>query len=78
MVNAWRAARGKEALAGSPGVRFLDYGKGRDGYWTHELFCEQARAHPCPDSPLPDSPLLIAACLRGSLSADLAVARLRR
>lgn len=43
-VNAWRAARYgglKTPLAGSPGVRFLDNGKNKEGYWTYEHFREQ-------------------------------------
>jgi len=43
-VNAWRAKRydgTKPELTGSPGVRFLEYGKNRDGYWTAAMFAEQ-------------------------------------
>ena len=55
-ANALRAAHGKTALEGSPGVRFLDYGKAREGYWTHELFCEQACNNPNPNPNLSPSP----------------------
>ena len=40
-VNAFRKARGKAALKGSPAVRFLTYGKNKDGYWTFAHFAEQ-------------------------------------
>jgi hypothetical protein len=35
-VNAWREAKYGEPrpLDASPGVRFLDYGKNKEGYWT--------------------------------------------
>ena len=42
IVNAYRKARGKPPLSGSPAVRFLTYGKHKDGYWTYEHFAEQA------------------------------------
>lgn len=40
-LNLFRKARGRDALAGSPAVRFLSYGKQKEGYWTHEHFAEQ-------------------------------------
>jgi hypothetical protein len=40
-VNAFREAHGREPLTGSPAVRFLSYGKNKDGYWTFEHFHEQ-------------------------------------
>lgn len=40
-TNAFRAKRGRETLDCSPGVRFLNYGKGRDGYWDYEMFKQQ-------------------------------------
>lgn len=41
LLNAFRKARGREALTTSPAVRFLTYGKNKDGYWTYEHFAEQ-------------------------------------
>lgn len=41
LVNAFRKARGRKALSTSPAVRFLSYGKNKDGYWTYEHFREQ-------------------------------------
>lgn len=41
MLNAFRKARGREPLTTSPSVRFLSYGKSKDGYWTYEHFSEQ-------------------------------------
>jgi len=40
-VNAFRALRGRPALDCSPGVRFLSYGKNKDGYWDYEMFAKQ-------------------------------------
>ena len=40
-VNEFRKKRGRAALDASPGVRFLNYGKGRDGYWDYEHFAKQ-------------------------------------
>jgi hypothetical protein len=43
-VNQWRTQRyggSKANLLGSPGVRFLDYGKNKEGYWNYEMFNEQ-------------------------------------
>ena len=36
-----RGQRGRLALDCSPGVRYLNYGKGRDGYWDYEMFKQQ-------------------------------------
>ena len=36
-----RGKRSRPALDCSPGVRFLNYGKGRDGYWDYEMFKQQ-------------------------------------
>ena len=41
IVNAYRAEHGKPKLDGSPAVRFLTYGKSKDGYWTFEHFEKQ-------------------------------------
>lgn len=41
LVNAFRKARGRNPLTSSPAVRFLSYGKNKDGYWTYENFAEQ-------------------------------------
>lgn len=40
-LNAFRKARGRDALTASPCVRFLSYGKNKDGYWRYEHFAEQ-------------------------------------
>ena len=40
-ANAFRKKRGRVAIDCSPGVRFLNYGKGRDGYWDYEMFKQQ-------------------------------------
>lgn len=39
-LNRFRKARGKEPLTSSPAVRFLSYGKHKDG-WTYEHFAAQ-------------------------------------
>lgn len=41
LLNAFRKARGRPPLNASPAVRFLSYGKNKDGYWTYENFAEQ-------------------------------------
>lgn len=41
-VNAFRATRGRDALDASPGTRFLELGASKEGYWTGEMFFEQA------------------------------------
>lgn len=40
-LNAFRSARGRDPLTSSPAVRFLSYGKNKDGYWKYENFAEQ-------------------------------------
>ena len=40
-VNELRAARKRPPLSCSPGLRFLDYGKNKEGYWDFEMFKEQ-------------------------------------
>ena len=40
-VNDFRKKRGRAELDTSPGVRFLNYGKGRDGYWDYDHFARQ-------------------------------------
>ncbi|CAB1097544.1 unnamed protein product [Ectocarpus sp. CCAP 1310/34] len=42
-VNAKRdeEGNGKKNLTRSPGLRFLEYGKGKDGYWGYDQFEEQ-------------------------------------
>ena len=40
-MNAFREKRGRPPLAGSPGVRFLNYGKNREGYWGCANMAEQ-------------------------------------
>lgn len=42
-VNCFRKARNRKALSTSPAVRFLSYGKNKDGYWTYEHFAEQVQ-----------------------------------
>ena len=42
-VNQYRETRGRTALETSPGLRLLDYGANRDGYWTNEKFLEQCQ-----------------------------------
>lgn len=41
LMNAFRKARGRAPLSTSPAVRFLSYGKNKDGYWKYEQFSEQ-------------------------------------
>lgn len=41
LLNNFRKARGREPLTSSPAVRFLSYGKNKDGYWTYEHFSQQ-------------------------------------
>lgn len=41
-VNANRVTSGKGPLSSSPGLRFLEFGENNDGYWTREMFFEQA------------------------------------
>lgn len=41
LVNTFRKARGRAPLTSSPAVRFLSYGKNKDGYWRYENFAEQ-------------------------------------
>ena len=64
-VNTFRHGRGRPPLDCSPGVRFLNYGKGKEGYWDYEMFAKQVRfvspllfpslpsCPPPPPSPLP-------------------------
>ena len=40
-VNAYRLEAGRAPLTESPGIRYLNYGKNKDGYWTYEHFSEQ-------------------------------------
>ena len=40
-VNDFRKKRGRAELDTSPGMRFLNYGKGRDGYWDYDHFARQ-------------------------------------
>ena len=40
-MNNFRAARGRPPLTCSPGLRFLSYGKNKEGYWDYEMFEEQ-------------------------------------
>ncbi|CAB1097803.1 unnamed protein product [Ectocarpus sp. CCAP 1310/34] len=40
-VNARRKEKGKEDLTPSPGLRFLQYGKNKDGYWGYNELKEQ-------------------------------------
>ncbi|CAM9526820.1 unnamed protein product, partial [Ectocarpus sp. 13 AM-2016] len=40
-VNAKRKGKGKKTLTRSPGLRFLEYGKGKDGYWGYDQFEDQ-------------------------------------
>lgn len=40
-VNVLREAHGRPPLTSSPGVRFLCYGKNKDGYWDNEKFTQQ-------------------------------------
>lgn len=41
LLNKVRKARGRTPLTSSPAVRFLSYGKNKDGYWTYEHFAQQ-------------------------------------
>lgn len=43
LVNAFRKARRRAPLTSSPCVRFLSYGKNKDGYWTYDHFSEQVQ-----------------------------------
>ena len=40
-VNAFRELRGRPPLDCSPGVRFLNYGKNKEGYWDYDMFAKQ-------------------------------------
>lgn len=40
-LNSFRKARGRDPLTTSPAVRFLSYGKNKDGYWKYDNFAEQ-------------------------------------
>ena len=40
-VNQLRAARKRPPLTCSPGVRFLSYGKNKEGCWDYEMFEQQ-------------------------------------
>ncbi|CAN0579095.1 unnamed protein product, partial [Ectocarpus sp. 12 AP-2014] len=40
-VNAFRSIHGRAALKESPGIRTLDYGKNKEGYWNYDMFAEQ-------------------------------------
>lgn len=40
-VNAFRSTQGREPLKETPGMRCLDYGKQKDGYWNYDMFAEQ-------------------------------------
>mmetsp|Transcript_46989 Transcript_46989/g.123819 ORF Transcript_46989/g.123819 Transcript_46989/m.123819 type:complete len:759 (+) Transcript_46989:1223-3499(+) len=40
-VNAFRERRGRPPLDCSPGMRFLDFGKNKDGYWDYDKFLQQ-------------------------------------
>lgn len=40
-VNAFRSVHGHPALKDTPGTRFLEYGKNKDGYWNYDMFAEQ-------------------------------------
>ena len=41
IVNSFRARRGRPPLDCSPGMRFLDFGKNKDGYLDYEKFLQQ-------------------------------------
>lgn len=40
-VNEFRKVRGRATLDSSPGVRFLNYGKNKEGYWDYDMFAKQ-------------------------------------
>ena len=40
-MNKFRELRGRPPLKCSPGLRFLSYGKNKEGYWDYEMFEEQ-------------------------------------
>ncbi|CAM9799266.1 unnamed protein product, partial [Scytosiphon promiscuus] len=40
-INAIREERGKKALLESPGLRFLECGRNKSGYWGFDQFKEQ-------------------------------------
>jgi hypothetical protein len=39
--NADRVRRGKPVMERSPGLRFLQYGKNKDGWWDYDMFADQ-------------------------------------
>lgn len=41
LMNSFRKVRGRDPLSTSPAVRFLSYGKNKEGYWKYENFAEQ-------------------------------------
>ena len=59
-VNLFRASVGRPALETSPGMRFLNPGKNRDGYWTFKEFEEQTvDVMDCFDVLYPDLQLMV-------------------
>jgi hypothetical protein len=42
-VNAQRVRDGLKPFDSSPGIRFLDYGKNKEGYWDFDKFNEQVK-----------------------------------
>lgn len=40
-VNAFRSTQGRAPLKDTPGIRCLEYGKHKDGYWNYDMFAEQ-------------------------------------
>jgi hypothetical protein len=41
IVNEFRRIKGRSPLLISPGLRYLNYGKNKDGYWNYEKFRQQ-------------------------------------
>ena len=70
-VNEWRSLRKKPPLASSPGLRLLNYGKNKDGYWTAEMFAQQVDdLMDCFDVLHPDHQLLFEVDWSGNHSAS--------
>lgn len=40
-VNIFRATKGRDPLEENPGLRFLVYGKSKEGYWGYPEFGKQ-------------------------------------
>ena len=44
-VYVFRVRRGRPPLECSPGMRFLDFGENKDGYWDYDKFLQQVPSY---------------------------------